>query len=215
MTEHEWLTCADPGPMLEFLRGKAIERKLRLFACACCRRAAEAAPRTSPGGDPDRGRVWRDIRAAERLADDPGATPADGLEHNFGFLDLFHESAGTLAWAAHAATDPDGWGAAAGSVRQLADATWGDGDAGWAAACLRDVLGNPFRPVTADPTWFSPTGVSLADAIYADRAFDRLPVLADALEEAGCDNADVLSHCRGDGGHVRGCWVIDLLLGKG
>jgi hypothetical protein len=54
----------------------------------------------------------------------------------------------------------------------------------------------------------------LAESIYSDRAFDRLQVLADALEEAGCDNADILAHCRSPGPHVRGCWVVDLILGK-
>jgi hypothetical protein len=82
---------------------------------------------------------------------------------------------------------------------------------------LRDIFGNPFRPVPADPNWLSwndGTIPELAQAVYDDRAFDRLPVLADALEEAGCVNADMLAHCRGPGPHVRGCWVVDLLLGK-
>ena len=65
-----------------------------------------------------------------------------------------------------------------------------------------------------DSAWLTPTVVSIAAAICEDRAFDRLPVLADALEEAGCANADVLLHCRTRGEHVRGCWVVDLVLGK-
>jgi hypothetical protein len=60
----------------------------------------------------------------------------------------------------------------------------------------------------------TPTVTALAEAIYADRAFDRMPVLADALEEAGCSDDQILSHCRGEGPHVRGCWVVDLVLGK-
>jgi hypothetical protein len=79
---------------------------------------------------------------------------------------------------------------------------------------LREIVGNPFRPVAFDPAWRSPTVAALAGAIYDERAFDRLPILADALEEAGCDHPDVLAHCRGDGPHVRGCWVVDLVLGK-
>jgi hypothetical protein len=79
---------------------------------------------------------------------------------------------------------------------------------------VHDIFGNPLRPVTADPRWLTSTAVALAQAIYADRAFDRLPILADALEEAGCDSQDVLAHLRGDGPHVRGCWVVDLVLGK-
>jgi hypothetical protein len=82
------------------------------------------------------------------------------------------------------------------------------------AEVVRDIFGNPFRPVTTDPRWRTSTAVALARAIYADRAFDRLPILADALEEAGCDNPDVLDHCRDDGPHARGCWVADMVLGK-
>jgi len=82
------------------------------------------------------------------------------------------------------------------------------------ASLLRDVFGNPFRPVTLDPAWLTATVKSLAQAIYTDPAFDRMPILADALEDAGCTNADILSHCRQPGEHCRGCWVLDLLLGK-
>jgi len=80
---------------------------------------------------------------------------------------------------------------------------------------LRDIIGNPFRkPPKVKKGWLTETVVALANGIYADRAFDRMPILADALEDAGCDHADILAHCRGDGPHVRGCWVIDKLLGK-
>jgi hypothetical protein len=70
------------------------------------------------------------------------------------------------------------------------------------------------RAGIVDPTWLTSTVVSLAEGIYAERAFDRLPILADALQDAGCDSADVLDHCRGTGPHARGCWVVDLVLGK-
>jgi hypothetical protein len=82
---------------------------------------------------------------------------------------------------------------------------------------LHDVFGNPFRPAPLDPSWLAWKGGvirKLAQAIYDDRAFARLPVLADALEDAGCTDAAILGHCRGPGEHVRGCWVVDLLLGK-
>jgi hypothetical protein len=81
-------------------------------------------------------------------------------------------------------------------------------------AVLREVVGNPFRPVAFDPRWLTADVVGLARGIYDHRAFDRLPLLADALMDAGCDNDDVLSHCRSGGSHVRGCWVVDLALGK-
>ncbi|OWK36375.1 hypothetical protein FRUB_08938 [Fimbriiglobus ruber] len=79
---------------------------------------------------------------------------------------------------------------------------------------MRDILGNPFRPVSLDHCWQTPTVLSLAQGIYTDSAFDRLPILADALEEASCDNSELLNHCRSETVHMRGCWVIDLLLGK-
>jgi hypothetical protein len=80
-----------------------------------------------------------------------------------------------------------------------------------------DILGNPFRPtpvVLPWLTWNDACVVTLAQSIYDHRQFEDMPILADALEEAGCDNADVLNHCRGHGAHVRGCWVVDLCLGK-
>ncbi len=78
----------------------------------------------------------------------------------------------------------------------------------------RDIFGNPFRPLAFDPSWRTTTAASLARTMYESRDFAAMPVLADALEDAGCDNAEVLAHCRGDGPHVRGCWVVDLVLGK-
>ena len=78
------------------------------------------------------------------------------------------------------------------------------------------IFGNPFRPVTFDPVWRTLDVVALARGIYDDRAFDRMPILADALQDAGCDNDDILTHCRDTGTpHARGCWVVDLVLGKG
>jgi hypothetical protein len=80
---------------------------------------------------------------------------------------------------------------------------------------FRDVIGNPFRPVAFSPSWRTTDAVGLARSMYDARDFAAMPILADALEDAGCDSADVLAHCRGDGPHVRGCWVVDLVLGKG
>jgi len=79
---------------------------------------------------------------------------------------------------------------------------------------LREIFGNPFRPVSMDPAWLTDTVHALATGIYDDRTFDRLPILADALQEAGCDCDDMLNHLRGPGPHVRGCWALDLVLGK-
>ena len=103
---------------------------------------------------------------------------------------------------------------------------------GWLATAGKGMLnlfaGSPARPIErrkptsapplpvpeADPSWLTSTVLALAGGIYEERAFDRLPILADALMDAGCANDDVLNHCRSDGPHVRGCWVVDLILGK-
>jgi hypothetical protein len=78
---------------------------------------------------------------------------------------------------------------------------------------LRDIIGNPFRPVAFSPEWGTDTVLALARQIRESRDFSAMPILADALQDAGCDNADILDHCRGPGPHVRGCWVVDLVLG--
>lgn len=83
------------------------------------------------------------------------------------------------------------------------------------ADCIRDIFGVlSFRPVTSDLCWLTSTVELLASSIYQERAFDRLPILSDALIDAGCNNEDILSHCRSSGDHCRGCWVVDLVLGK-
>ncbi|MCE9560797.1 MAG: hypothetical protein K8U57_01955 [Planctomycetes bacterium] len=82
------------------------------------------------------------------------------------------------------------------------------------AALLRDIFGNPFRPVSLDPSWLTTTVLALAQQMYESRDFSTMPILADALQDAECDNAEILDHCRSGGSHVRGCWLIDLMLGK-
>jgi hypothetical protein len=77
---------------------------------------------------------------------------------------------------------------------------------------LRDIFGNPFRPITLDPSWLTSTVLALAQQMYDARDFSAMPILADALQDAGCENSQVLEHCRGPGPHTRGCWVVDLLL---
>ena len=79
---------------------------------------------------------------------------------------------------------------------------------------FRDLFGNPFRPVTFLPAWRTDTAVTLARQMYDAREFSAMPILADALQDAGCDDPDILDHCRREGPHVRGCWVVDLVLGK-
>ncbi|MBP3959064.1 hypothetical protein J8F10_27790 [Gemmata sp. G18] len=83
------------------------------------------------------------------------------------------------------------------------------------ADLFREIFGNPFRETKFDKRWRTSDVMLLADDIYTDRAFDRMPILADALQDAGCDSADVLNHLRDPSAtHVRGCWALDLALGN-
>jgi hypothetical protein len=82
------------------------------------------------------------------------------------------------------------------------------------ARLLRDILGNPFRRAALNPSWLTPDVMTGAGHIYQDRAFGRLPVLADALLDAGCQDEALIQHCREPGPHARGCWAVDLILGK-
>ncbi len=82
------------------------------------------------------------------------------------------------------------------------------------SSIVRDIFGNPFRPVAFSPEWRTSTAIAVAQQMYKSRDFSAMPILADALQDAGCDSGDVLAHCRGPGPHVRGCWVVDLVLGR-
>lgn len=79
---------------------------------------------------------------------------------------------------------------------------------------IRDIFGNPFRPISFDPSWRTETAFTLVRQMNDSRDFSAMPILADALQDAGCDNEDILTHCREPGEHVRGCWVVDLVLGR-
>jgi hypothetical protein len=235
MTEGEWLACTDPQMMLEHLRAEASDRKHRLFACACCRRIWELL----------QGEGRRAVAAAEGHADGLVAADERGEAGTAARrpVDDFYEAAnlgghGVVLTGGLAAAEAAGACCTAPAAlsceraARLAALAFGHpaegilplgSPAGGVAQCrlLRDLSGNPFRPVTVSPSWQTPPVVALAHAAYDQRempagALDtaRLAVLADALEEAGCTNADILHHLRGPGPHVRGCWAVDLLLGK-
>jgi hypothetical protein len=215
MTEADWLACSDPHKMLATLRGKASERKLRLFACACCRGIWHLVTD---------GRSQRAVEVAERYAD--GAATGEDLAAARAAAIAARAAAGD-AWAAWAATWTAAWDAAeaaGAAARAATGAAWDAARAAALIALLRDVFGNPFRPVSVDPAWLTWRGGTvprLAQAAYDERDLPsghldhaRLAVLADALEDAGCQDADLLGHLRRPGPHVRGCWGVDLLLGR-
>jgi hypothetical protein len=79
---------------------------------------------------------------------------------------------------------------------------------------LQEIIGNPFRRPNFDQALRCPAVIDLAQSVYDERAFERLPILADALQNAGCENEQLLTHCRQPGPHVRGCWALDLVLGR-
>lgn len=200
--------------MLSFMWTKGGERKPRLLAAACFRRAV-AVECAKTLEEPDEQVIDFTERTclAERIAERLSAAPSE-QEHRSEFRSsILPGSSCALEWAAHHVADPSAWEATSGVVLSLAD-EWNDVEAAHGAALVRDIFGNPFRPVIVNRSWLTSTVTALAEGIYADRAFDRMPILADALQDAGCDSTDILGHCRSDGPHVRGCWVIDLLLGK-
>jgi hypothetical protein len=237
MTEREWLASEDVDAMVQRARrsGTASTRKRLLFAAACLRRlwpilqyegsqeAIEVLERFADGeaSEEERlaavSRAGKAARAAQRDLDN--AEP-----YSSGYAAIAATS--TAALAVRIAIENQGPNLStveAASLAHQAQAYWESDQ--WKraraaqATLLRDIFGLlPFRLMAPlNPgllAWNGGTVPNLARAIYDDRAFDHLPVLADALEEAGCTDADVLSHCRRPGDHVRGCWIVDLLLGK-
>jgi hypothetical protein len=210
--------------MLDFLRGMASNRKLWLFACGCCRSHSLllADPRSRAA-----------VEIGERYADGEASSDelAEASEEAFcRRTDLSEEgvSQPIAIAAAFAVVDPaerdpnlgvmttvEAVQLSSSDLINIAEFSH-SGEAERAAQCrvLRDVIGNPFPPVTVDAGWLTPSVVEVAQAIYDQRAFDRLLELANGLEEAGCARPNVLAHSRDPGEHVRGCWVVDLLLGK-
>jgi hypothetical protein len=211
MTEEEWLASRDVVAMIAHIPPSASARKGRLLGCACVRWAWEWGLSESVPEAVQTIEAYADgssTRAAlRRAANEMKLLRADSEEAYRPFPRTCE-----LTEALASPRCQDGLWELAGFV---ADMHITD-DPEWArtAEFARDIWGNPFRPVALDPAWLSSDVVALARGIYADRAFDRMPILADALQDAGCEHPDVLNHCRADTVHVRGCWVVDLVLGK-
>lgn len=201
MTEAEWLASDNVERMLATV-SSSNQRKLRLFACACCRQTWQSLTEQAQGA----------IEATEH--------DADGTVDRAEVL-MKRQSTRGLSLEAHAAVssatevseeresfDPQyawKWAAAASD----------DAPAAWAAQSqILRCLFHPFRSITSSPEWRTDTAIALARGIYDSREFGAMPILADALQDAGCDNDDILAHCRSGEAHVRGCWVVDLVLGK-
>jgi predicted metal-dependent HD superfamily phosphohydrolase len=226
--EHAWLQLGSPALALETHPEKDTisARKLQLFAAACCyqiehllkdessRQALKAAEQIADGLCEDRERITAAAKA--RLLDlasldhaTRAVFDAVGVSHCWkewpfpvrSALDLAVVSATEVLMAVESrCAEPKQPFTFKGQPNQM--------------KLIRDIFGNPFRPVTMDSGWLTSDVTAIAQVIYDQRAFERMPILADALEDAGCDNRDILDHCRQPGEHVLGCWVVDLVLGK-
>jgi hypothetical protein len=229
VTEEEWFAETHPFYMLtcwEYLRGEPSLRKRRLIACASCRLIwpllADA-------------RLRRAVEVAEEFADGLASTgdlararePAHALGLAAGEIlgrtrsDMPEWAALRDSWrAAHAAASAadEDFGIPGNACHYAAhDAKGRDTEDAGQAKFLREILGNPLRQVAVDPVWLHRNDGAVrkrAQAIYDERAFEKMPLLADVLEKAGCFDEEMLSHCRKPGQHVRGCWLLDLVLGK-
>jgi hypothetical protein len=199
------VTCPDPAAILVFLRGKASDRKLRLFACGCCRRGWDRI--TAPG-------IKELVETVEQYVDRP-TTEREWLElfHSVSSMYFTAYAAWPDAWKA-ALTVGHGWLSLEGRRRQVRHRQ----EAAAQCALLRDLFGGFFfRPVLISPAVLAgkdSTVVKMAQSIYDNRQWSDIPLLGDALEEAGCDDQVVLDHCRGPGPHARGCHVVDAILEK-
>lgn len=219
MTEAEWLSESDPMRMLHFLGHRPRWRKLRLFAVSSfrrvpelhgekCERLLEAIERSADGDGQtieDDKELFRRLEESYFLGAEPGAQPTLST----GFLRPT-TAADETSWSMPACS----WATQLNRTHRPEHRFGKPEEVPKQVALLRDIFGNPFRPITLAPSWLTSTVLSLATGTYKEKAFDRLPILADALQDAGCDNADVLDHLRGPGPHAKGCWALDLVLGK-
>lgn len=234
MTEGEWLVCEDPSTLLEFIRNRIGGRRCRLLAASFCRhvealipekcghQAISIAERYADGlaSDQELDTISERVSDAYVLFPNPAPVNTDPP------LEFKMESVALQATRFLTRTHPEFLEDCCrctylASLREaflraepVEDGRLRSAQMRWQLALIHEVVGDPFRPVTFDPTWRTGDVLALARGIYDAKAFDRLPILADALQDAGCDSAELLDHCRGPGPHVRGCWALDLVLGQ-
>lgn len=218
MTESEWLDCGSPMSMLDFLSGKMSTRKMRLFACACCRQYWRLF------GDE---RCRYGVEMAERFED--GKITVEELWSAQEEARIAGKQGDGLAPACccfYRQETPYRLSAVKEVIEEmltLADYELFDGEMSEdelqsqnaiLADILRDIFGNPHREHEHEPAWLTSEISALSQQVYDDQAFDHFPRLLTMLTNANCDNHDLLDHIRSDDHHVRGCWAIDLLIGK-
>jgi len=224
MTENEWVTCPDPERLLDHLQGAVSDRKLRLFAAACARRAwrlftewelsdhvllseqfadGEVSPQTleeirsrlgARGGISSRWAADNVVHSVLREKADEAARDASYFSRELVRLSILEMGSSNF----------DRFKPAADAARAA--------EREEQAEVLRDLIGNPFRPAALAADWCTPKVARLARDMYDQRNFNPMWPLADALRAAGCADAAVLAHCEQSGEHYRGCWLIDAIL---
>jgi hypothetical protein len=241
MDEAKWLASSYAGGMIWTLfsrasgGGRITDQRFRRFGIACTRRAGAALPGgTSPaldlldesiGSGPDEavlarvrkthqeqlkksvdapfGRPARSYAAAAVLKCAKGKPTMAAMAHEWALLAVVAMRAHEQGW------EPGGW------PRKPKHKKAEEDEGAVQADIARDIFGNPFRPpVVLAPEWRTNTVVAIARQMFTTNEFGAMPILADALQDAGGDDERILSHCRADKPHVRGCWVVDLILGK-
>lgn len=211
MTVEDWDTCRYPGSMLPHLRTRSA-RKLRLFLCASFRHIWYLLTHPDATAAVESAELWADGVATSKqltaIRDRLAQMEASRTSPDFRGISYYAARGAKQVvllrkeWVVNTA-----WCATMAAPSQLAEQLY-------QCSIIRDIFGNPFRPVSFDGSSLTSTVVTLGQGIYTDRAFDRLPILADALEDAGCNSSEILQHMRAGGEHVRGCWALDLVLGK-
>jgi hypothetical protein len=214
MTEEEWFAATDAAALVSTAERVTSPRKLRLFMVGVCRRGWDRY------GIPA---VQTMLGATERYA--------DGEEVGIVVADLRKRTETGWFWGIpvgpllcpvgqeRAAVGAFLTAIANGSPPHTADTAsreeWTRSENRARAKLLRGIVGNPWHPAELEREWLTSTVVLIAQQMYESRDFGAMPILADALQDAGCDSEDILTHCRDPHAvHVRGCWVVDLALGK-
>jgi hypothetical protein len=221
MTEKEWLTTGDPYDITHH-KSSRDDRKRRLMTCACVRRglavlsdARFADAVAAAEGFADGVVKWAQLVAARKATRKAEAELEEAGGREFELDAAKAVLALTEKEFMHFKMALESMQFAQGCRNRSKWDALTDREARAQSVIGRDIFSNPFRPVSFDPAWRTSTAVALARHMYDARDFSAMPILADALQEAGCDNSDVLTHCRARKGvHVRGCWVVDLVLGK-
>jgi hypothetical protein len=232
MEERKWLACKDPSKMLAHLgvgehwgylkhspgvlvpsrKKSKLDRKLRLFACACCRRIWSLIADEDGRKAVDVAEQFADGKATGKLLRlaNQAAVRCSLEDEEINSLEEYLADRALLA-VLNASGQPFNPLYAAECAAETTEKESAEKEA--QCILLRDVVGNPFRATPLKKAAWGRTVAAIASAIYEERTFSELPILADALEDAGCDNADILDHLRGPGPHVPGCWALDLIRG--